>query len=513
MRDFYEAETIEYDRSVGLKTIFLHPTPGFVIKTTNLRTDEKTFINICSDPSIDPTLPKGENANDGGGKLYAIPYSLTRQRTKDTDKSGRPCSVYDCTFHPGVVDMAIKGNRAVREMLAQTAIDGVETITPTESSWDSDAVGVKLDRENIKFPKMQFKGKSEPSVIRERFEREPKYKMTYRHKSSASVADYVSECQGRPVEIQVEVNLPEFENAKAVELDVTNKNLELVSKEPVAYRLSLSFPYQVDGDSGCAKFNKQERKLTVTIPVKQEEIRRLVSTDSGYGGETDQSFSDDGVEDNDAKSDEGASEVFRSAPAAANEDSDDPEDLMFPPYSCKIYEDLMVLTLDVKNVAEKSLDTTSMTIFGEPYGFCLKFTSIGRGFVPFRYGFYCAFVLPEGSSRGAQPEPRPEIEVWDNNMIVKIELPKGVNCRKYRVGSSARDLTLYALPQMHRRALWKRKKDDCLELENVSYVHLSTRQRFGERNARCFDTMSLISCVTINMRKSETHLGLHVKFI
>jgi len=471
VRDLYEAETIEYERSVGLKTTFLHPTPGFVIKTTNLRTDEKTFININSDPSIDPTLPKGEDARDGGGKMYAIPYSLTKQRTKDTDKGGRSCSVYDCTFNPGVVDMAVKGNRAVREMLAQTAVDGVEALAPTNiksrpGSGDPDVVGVKLDRENIKFPKMKFKGKSEPSVIRERLEREPKYKMTYRHKSSASVADYVSECQGRPVEIQVEVSLPEFENAKAVELDVTNENLELVSKEPVAYRLLLAFPYQVDGDSGCARFNKQDRRLTVTVPVKKGEVRRLVSTDSGYGGETDQSFSDDGVEENDAKSDEGALEAFKSAPAAATEDPDDPEDLMFPPYSCKIYEDLMVLTLDVRNVAQKSLDTTSMAVFDEPYGFCLKFTSIGRGFVPFRYGFYCAFVLPEGSSRGAQPEPRPEIEVWDNNMIVKVELPGGVDCREYRVGSSARDLTLYTLPQNHRRALWKRQKDDSLEPEN-----------------------------------------------
>jgi len=471
VRDLYEAETIEYERSVGLKTTFLHPTPGFVIKTTNLRTDEKTFININSDPSIDPTLPKGEDARDGGGKMYAIPYSLTKQRTKDTDKGGRSCSVYDCTFNPGVVDMAVKGNRAVREMLAQTAVDGVEALAPTNiksrpGSGDPDVVGVKLDRENIKFPKMKFKGKSEPSVIRERLEREPKYKMTYRHKSSASVADYASECQGRPVEIQVEVSLPELENAKAVELDVTNENLELVSKEPVAYRLLLAFPYPVEGDSGCAKFNKQDRKLTVTVPVKQGEVRRLVSTDSGYGGETDQSFSDDGVEENDTKSEEGAVEVFKSAPAAPSEDPDDPEDLMFPPYSCKIYEDLMVITLDVKNVAEKSLDTTSMAVFDEPYGFCLKFTSIGRGFVPFRYGFYCAFVLPEGNSRGAQAEPRPEIEVWDNNMIVKVKLPKGVDCREYRVGSSARDLTLYTLPQMHRRALWKRQKDDSLEPEN-----------------------------------------------
>lgn len=474
VRDRYEAETVEYDRSIGLKTTFLHPTPGFVIKTTNLRTDEKTFINISSDPNIDPTLPTDTSLcssseegshNDVGGRLYAIPYSLTKQRAKNTDKGGRPCSVYDCTFHPGVVDMAVQGNRAVKEMLAQTAIDGVEALERKEghhSSSYGDVDRVKLDRETVKYPRIKFKGKSEPSVMKEKLEREPKYKMIYRHKSTGSITNYTSECHGRPIEIQVEVSLPEFHNAKTVDLDVTDDKLELVSTEPVAYKLLLAFPFSVESDNGCAKFNKQNKRLTVTVPVKLGGARRLISTDSGYGGENDQSFSDDGLEEQGVDC-----ENVQPAPAAADsstEDQDDPEDLMFPPYSCKIYEDLMVLTLDVKNVAEKTLEITSMADFDEPYGFCLKFTSIGRGFVPFRYGFYCAFVLPKGIAvQREQQKTHPEVEVWDNNMIVKVELPRGAECRQYRVGSSPKDLTIYALPQMHRRAMRKRQKDDSEE--------------------------------------------------
>jgi len=314
----------------------------------------------------------------------------------------------------------------------------------------------------VKYPRIKFKGKLEPSVMKEKLEREPKYKMIYRHKSTGSISNYTSECHGRPVEIQVEVSLPEFHNAKTVDLDVTDDKLELVSKEPVAYKLLLAFPFPVNSDNGCAKFNKQNKRLTVTVPVKLAGVRRLISTDSGYGGENDQSFSDDGVEEHGVDC-----ESVQSAPAAAaisTEDQDDPEDLMFPPYSCKIYEDLMVLTLDVKNVAEKTLETMSMADFDEPCGFCLKFTSIGRGFVPFRYGFYCAFVLPEGVTlERERQKTHPEVEVWDNNMIVKVELPRGAECRQYRVGSSPKDLTIYELPQMHRRAMWKRQKDDSEE--------------------------------------------------
>ncbi len=451
-RALFEAETVAWERERGVKCTFLHPKPGFVVKTANLRTDEKTFLNVCSDPAIPPAKPKDEKNSGGGGsglQLYGIPYSVTKQDGKGVDKSGRPCSVYDVVFHPDVVERAMhaNGGRAVRDVLAQTALDAVE------GGFD----GVRLERQAVKFPKMKFKGRAgAPTVIREKIDssgdrREPKYKLVCRHRPTG-VADYClpggpAASGQRPTELQVDVELPEFESAAGVDLDVTADRLVMTTEEPVRYRLELAFPYPVDSEAGAAKFHKQERRLAVTIPVRPaSEVRRLESTDSGYGG----GELDHEEPATDAKSKNDADDNLDSAL------DDDPDDLMFPPYSCKIYEDLMVLTLDVKKVDESSVERANMLGYDEAYGFSIKFTSIGRGFVPFRYGFYCAFVIP-GDCGKVFKQPEPEVEVWDNNLIVKVSLPRGVDCQQYRVGSSPRDLTIYALPQLH-RAFWKRQQ-------------------------------------------------------
>merc|ERR1719502_2152097 len=49
-------------------------------------------------------------------------------------------------------------------------------------------------------------------------------------------------------------------------LDVSDKMLQLSAGE--LYKLDLRLPYPVFGDRGGAKFDKQKRVLTITIPVQ-----------------------------------------------------------------------------------------------------------------------------------------------------------------------------------------------------------------------------------------------------
>ena len=47
-RQQYEREFTKMEGERGNRCVFLHPKPGFVVKTATLRTDEKTFVNVCS---------------------------------------------------------------------------------------------------------------------------------------------------------------------------------------------------------------------------------------------------------------------------------------------------------------------------------------------------------------------------------------------------------------------------------------------------------------------------------
>ncbi len=127
----YEAEIkqLESERS-GTECIFLHPQPGYVIKTwgsVNAQNPEKIFINICSDENV--AKPESKRAVDpcGGvkkGVQWSIPYSLTKAR-KDIDKAGLSCLVFDVIFHPNALALAER-SLAMKGLLNDTALEAVE---------------------------------------------------------------------------------------------------------------------------------------------------------------------------------------------------------------------------------------------------------------------------------------------------------------------------------------------------------------------------------------------------
>ncbi len=124
-----EIKQLESERSKA-ECIFLHPKPGYVIKTwvsVNARNPEKIFINICSDDNVvKPESKKAVNPNGGAkkGVQWSIPYSLTKAR-RDIDKVGVSCLVYDVIFHPNALALAER-SLVMRSLLNDTALEAVE---------------------------------------------------------------------------------------------------------------------------------------------------------------------------------------------------------------------------------------------------------------------------------------------------------------------------------------------------------------------------------------------------
>ena len=335
----------------------------------------------------------------------------------------------------------------MKNLVTETALEAVEKAFK----------GVKLEHGNVRYPKMKFKGTMRPTVIRrhritnkeekkDKDKREPEYLVKFRHKVEDMNAVTTTAGTSRPTEIVVEVNLPEFESTKNVQLDVTESKLTLESE---IHSLSIGFPYPVEEEKGQAKFDKSTRRLTVTAPVRPaNEVKRLVSTDSGI--EVDMGY----LSTEDLPEKEEEDEPEKEIKAGGLEEDDEDEDLLLPTYQCKIYEDIMVFTLDVKKVDERSLE--KFPIPGEPNGFRLRFTSIGGGLVPFRYGFSCALVVPPSPAALEADLELVEVEVWDNNVIVKFPLPADNDCDKYKVGLSADDMAVIDLPRL--KSYRKRKE-------------------------------------------------------
>merc|ERR1739844_799462 len=103
--------------------------------------------------------------------------------------------------------------------------------------------------------------------------------------------------------------------------------------------------------------------------------------------------------------------------------------------------------INVRNVVANSLEKS---VLKNENGYYLTFQTMGQGFVPFYYGFCLAFDFEPSSdpSLGSCSLDDLGVEVWDNNMILQLSMPKS-GCSVYQVGTDEYDLSdSMALPRL-----------------------------------------------------------------
>ena len=157
-------------------------------------------------------------------------------------------------------------------------------------------------------------------------------------------------------------------SAKSVELDVEEKKMTLESTEPAEYHLVVNFAYPVDEEKGSAKFDRSTHMLLITLPVKVDNssaINRLTSTDSGIDIEFDEGDNDVNIVKEDTAYRTTSSSDSESGNLSENviekkadvdknyvdsndvdkNDVDTDESLIFPTYTCNVYDELVNTSL------------------------------------------------------------------------------------------------------------------------------------------------------------------------
>ena len=463
----YETEIAAMEAQRGCAVTFINPTPGYVIKTRNLETGGKVFVNICSDPNVGKPASKAERMGGNSGLAWSIPYSTSQPR-QDIDRSGEACSVYDLVFHPDTLYLAGRDHR-MKGLVHNTALDALES-----------AFQVNCDRNNLKFPRMKFKGVFRPTMIRKPLEGStepteplpsaaptiaevapelaaaasiitPTYSIKYR--SSSDLQDHVIQPQdmvvsSRPKELVVQVELPLLDSANGVDLDVQEKSLSLVREEAPCYRLNIDLPFPVDEEKGSAKFDKSKKVLGVSLPVKaapQIKAERLSSSDSGIGDEPGYRI-EESERDNEGYRTNQMQAVMKEEKEEVEEilKEEEEEEVLegrdgfleegtpysLPGHTVSVQADVIILTLDVKNVKPgsfvKQVKPSNMAV-------AFKFSSIGAGYVEIHHAFAIDFLIA-----GALQEDALDVEFWDNNVIVSLPMLTGVE--GYKAGLSLHNL-------------------------------------------------------------------------
>lgn len=325
-RKQYEKEITQLENERGVDIKFVHPSSGYVIKSSADGVG-KVFINVCSNSNVGkPTSKPG--VNDGHkGSSWSIPYCLSPPR-EDVDKKNNLCTVYDVVFHPEALQLS--KNDAFKKLLNETAVGAVE-----------ESFHVTLDKVNLRFPKLSFKGAKHATVIRKKIEDfqvntaeyidipnypypslEEKYepaksskkhfkddsnktnslpkestkyttpKYTLKHSNNLNIQDYTNDPMAKlsitiPTELVIVIELPLLKHATDVSIDVAEQSFFLISESPAKYKLFFNTPYQVDSSKGNAKFDTVKKTLTVTLPVKSGKLNLnsksldLIREDSG----------------------------------------------------------------------------------------------------------------------------------------------------------------------------------------------------------------------------------------
>lgn len=140
------------------------------------------------------------------------------------------------------------------------------------------------------------------------------------------------------------------------------------------YLLDLDLPYPVDKEEGVARFDKNTKKLIIHLPVKPKSTARHLSSDSGVDVDEERDVPDLFKEDDAYRTlnDKSVCQVGDLQPEKEREPEE--SQLQFPSYTCNIYDELMVLKLDVKNVEEDSMKKDLINS-DDGCGFSLRFST------------------------------------------------------------------------------------------------------------------------------------------
>ncbi|RZF32098.1 hypothetical protein LSTR_LSTR014612, partial [Laodelphax striatellus] len=456
----YENEITQLEKERGVDVTFIHPAAGYVIKTS-VDGKKKAFINICQNENIGKPVAKRES----GGARWSIPYSQAPPRD-DFDKNKNFCVVYDVVFHPETIRMA-NSNKSFKQLVNDTALNAIE-----------DSFKVVLDKKNLIYPKIPFKGMKRPTVIRKKSKcpptpsedsdqgifdlpnypyaeppeevvpkcselpitkNESPYtvpKFIIKQRSNIEMQDFTNSMTSKmnaaiPSALVVEIDLPLIKSAVDVNLDVSEKCLSLSSEKPAKYKLDVSLPYAVVEGEGNAKFDSRTKKLVVTLSVKRRlstpTLQQLSREDSGVDSEsrsTESSSDDELLSKCDKQSmvevlTENSKTVDESQANAYRTNSAErflSSDISYslPSYKCNTVDNQLAFTFHVRNVEPESVDHVFLE---QSCGVHLKFKSIGAGCFPSHYAFCVKFP-----GQLSVDDDSLSIEVWDNNVIAQLRL-------------------------------------------------------------------------------------------
>ncbi|XP_033101856.1 PIH1 domain-containing protein 1-like [Anneissia japonica] len=263
----------------------VQPEPGMCLKTKDLH-GNKVFINICQSiemPSpVDVTeeeLTEVLESEEPGD--YRVPMSLGEAHA-EIDKAGQGCTAYDVLISREFYAKINKSN-LFKGFFITVIYEGIEN--KFKVAIDKQHAWTILKNRKSMGPLQQhyIRTKSKPRILEmdSAEEMSPQASQGVKklimevdddeaNKTSIPEPKYEimrEPIDGHPEFLVVEVQLPNVKTSKSLILDLGEDRI-LLKARPNVYHLDIYLPFDMVQDECGAQFNRDNKVLTLTLPVK-----------------------------------------------------------------------------------------------------------------------------------------------------------------------------------------------------------------------------------------------------
>jgi hypothetical protein len=278
--------------------VTVQPTPGYVVKTEDMQSGQKIFINICCSDFVEK--PHEKSLPDKSDEMgIRVPLSVGTGE-EDFDKQNNPCVTYDVVLNPNSI-IAGEEDPNFKHMVVQLALGAI-------AQKYSLALNPKY-----RLPKMKYKGGSATRLQRLRVKKESQieevesttrdidegskpafdFTITYEEDGEDPIDGLTLPVYSEEAELQanlksrafggaedadtitqqllqktcvISVDLPEVKTAQAVQLDISDECAHVATTGLKSDSLTVWFPREFCSRLAGAEWQPWDKKLVIRVP-------------------------------------------------------------------------------------------------------------------------------------------------------------------------------------------------------------------------------------------------------
>jgi hypothetical protein len=284
--------------------VTVQPTPGYVVKTEDMESGQKVFINVCCTDFVEK--PHEKSLPDQGEEMgIRVPLSVGTGE-EDFDKQNTPCVTYDVVLNPASI-VAGEDDPNFKHMVVQLCMGSI-----------SQKYKMALNPK-YRLPKMKYKYEAGSSVTRlqrlrvkkesqiEEVASAPRtadidegskpcfsFNITYEQEGEAAIDGLTLPVYSEEVELQanlksrafgqavedadhleaalaqktcvISVDLPDVKTAQGIELDISDECARVATTGLKSNALTLWFPREFCSRLAAAEWVPADKKLFVRVP-------------------------------------------------------------------------------------------------------------------------------------------------------------------------------------------------------------------------------------------------------